>query len=119
MTRMPYYDFECPECGPFTQQRPMALSGDPCECPICDASSPRGFFTTPAVLGMDAHIRKAASINEQSRHAPKLSSKSERYGMKHGANCGCCAPGKKNGKTLYRADGARSFPAARPWMISH
>jgi putative FmdB family regulatory protein len=116
---MPYYDFECPDCGPFTELRPMALCAEPCDCPDCGAPAPRGFFTAPVVLGMDSNTKKAMSINEESRHAPKLSSKSDKYGMKHGANCGCCSAKTKNGKTLYRADGAKAFPSSRPWMISH
>jgi hypothetical protein len=36
----------------------------------------------------------------------------------HGAGCACCA-GKsmRNGKR--GKNGAKSFPGARPWMISH
>ncbi|MCA0417488.1 MAG: zinc ribbon domain-containing protein [Proteobacteria bacterium] len=116
---MPYYDFECPDCGPFTELRPMALAAEPCECPACGSAAPRGYFTPPTVLGMDTNTKKAFAINEESRHAPKLSSKSDKYRLKHGANCSCCSGKSKNGKTLYRADGAKAFPASRPWMISH
>ncbi len=97
----------------------MALAAEPCECPACGLLAPRGYFTPPTVLGMDGNTKKALAINEESRHAPKLSSKSEKYRLKHGANCSCCSGKSKNGKTLYRADGAKAFPASRPWMISH
>ncbi|MFY8101533.1 MAG: FmdB family zinc ribbon protein, partial [Allorhizobium sp.] len=44
---MPNYDYNCPDCGGFTENRPMAISGDPCDCPQCGTPSPRAFFSTP------------------------------------------------------------------------
>lgn len=114
---MPNYDYECATCGPFTENRPMALSAEPCACPECGALSPRGFFSAPAMFGMDGATRRAHAVNEESRAAPKLLSKSEKYGMKHKAGCTCCSG--KTRKGVFRADGAKTFPSARPWMISH
>jgi putative FmdB family regulatory protein len=115
---MPYYDFDCSACGSFTELRPMARACEPCDCPDCGQPAPRGFFTAPVVLGMDGARRKAHAVNEESRSSPKLSGKSEKYSMKHGAGCSCCSGGK-TGKGVFRADGAKTFPSARPWMISH
>ena len=115
---MPIYDFECPTCGPFTAMRPMAEAADPSACPDCAASAPRAYLTAPAVLGMDGARRRAIAANEKSRSSPEVSSKSERYGGKHGPGCGCCA-GAKRRKATFRADGGKAFPSSRPWMISH
>jgi hypothetical protein len=62
---------------------------------------------------MDGATRNAHATNERSAHAPK-SSKS----LGHGSGCSCCS-GKKPSKAIYRADGGKTFPSARPWMISH
>ncbi|MGH2343013.1 FmdB family zinc ribbon protein [Segnochrobactraceae bacterium EtOH-i3] len=114
---MPIYDYECDRCGPFSEMRPMAQSAEPCACPECGTASARAFFTMPALATMDAGRRTAHATNERASHEP-ISSKSERAQRLHGANCACCKPGKSR-STVYRADGAKSFPSSRPWMISH
>ncbi|GJD51242.1 hypothetical protein OPKNFCMD_3994 [Methylobacterium crusticola] len=100
---MPVYDYACEACGPFTVLRPMAQFRDPHDCPGCGAAAPRAFLSAPRLSGLDAATRAAHATNERSRHAPR----------RHGAGCGCCGP-----KTAAPA-AAKSFPAARPWMISH
>ena len=106
---MPVYDYACEACGPFTVLRPMAQFQDPHECPDCGDSCKRAFLTAPRVSSMDAGLKAAHATNERSRHAPRRASG-------HGAGCGCCAPAKS--KTSAPAV-AKSFPKARPWMISH
>ena len=32
---MPTYEYECPDCGPFTDVRPMAEYDQPQACPDC------------------------------------------------------------------------------------
>ena len=110
---MPNYDYNCPSCGAFSESRSMALSAEPCACPECGTPSPRAFFTTPFFAMMDGATRTAIATNERSAHAPK-SSKS----IGHGSGCSCCSSSKPS-KTLYRPDGSKTFPSARPWMISH
>ena len=110
---MPYYDYNCADCGPFTETRPMAASAEPCDCPSCGTAAPRAFFTTPFFSGMDAGTRVAIATNERARHEPKRSKS-----LGHGPGCGCCSA-KKPSKSVYRADGSKTFPSARPWMISH
>ncbi|MBU0737056.1 MAG: zinc ribbon domain-containing protein [Alphaproteobacteria bacterium] len=111
---MPNYDYNCTDCGGFTQNRPMATSGDPCDCPHCGAASPRAFFSTPFFALMDNATRSAIGTNERSAHEPKTSKS-----LGHGAGCVCCSGAPKKSKTIFRADGAKTFPSARPWMISH
>jgi putative FmdB family regulatory protein len=111
---MAIYDYQCDSCGPFTKVRPMAVSAEPYDCPQCGEPAPRAFLSVPFFAGMDARIRNAHATNEKARHEPK------RGGSAHGPGCSCCSNGSKKGRsTLVRPDGSKSFPSARPWMISH
>jgi len=120
---MPSYDYECAGCGPFVAFTSMARYAAPCACPDCGAESPRAFISTPMLSGMSSERRFACETNERSAHEPRRLSKDGPTGAgarKHGAGCSCCsnktlAPRK----TLHRPDGSKSFPTARPWMISH
>ncbi|MDD9727768.1 zinc ribbon domain-containing protein [Roseovarius sp. SK2] len=111
---MPYYDYSCPECGPFTDFAAMADFDKPCVCPTCAASSPRVLLRAPAFANMDGSKRAAMATNERSQHVPKST-------RSHGPGCSCCSASSKKlpSRTLHRADGSKSFPSSRPWMISH
>ena len=109
---MPVYEYLCPACGPFTDMRPMSAYAAPCDCPDCGTSAERAFFTVPAVLGMDSANRIAHATKEKSRHEPTKSASG-----KHAPGCGCCSGKSRAG--VFRADGGKTFPSARPWMISH
>ena len=105
---MPVYDYSCEDCGTFTALRPMSAFDAPCGCPGCGAEAPRVFLTAPAIAGMDPARRIAAATNERSSNAPRSS-------KGHGPGCGCCS-----GRGLKApSSAAKSFPSARPWMISH
>ncbi|MGV7030989.1 FmdB family zinc ribbon protein [Methylobacterium symbioticum] len=106
---MPVYDYACESCGPFTVMRPMAEFQHPHDCPDCGATCRRAFLTAPRLSGLDPATRAAHATNERSRHAPRRSGS-------HGPGCGCCAP-RKTAASAPAA--AKSFPNARPWMISH
>jgi putative FmdB family regulatory protein len=112
---MPVYEYMCKKCGPFTAIRPMAEFEKPHECPDCGRDAPRVLLTAPRMSLMASDIRTAHATNEKSAHAPKSS-------KAHGAGCSCCS-GKSVGgsKRLVKQgrDGSKSFPTARPWMISH
>lgn len=112
---MPFYDYECEDCGVFTVIRPMAEAALPTDCPECNAASGRVFLVAPAMAIMDGARRQATAINERSANAPKQSSA-------HGSGCSCCSPSRLKGKPGNQAAAsaaAKSFPRARPWMISH
>lgn len=104
---MPIYEYLCDGCGPFTAMRQMADYLEPCDCPDCGASAPRVVLTAPRASLMSSASRGAFEANERSRHAPRRSSS-------HGAGCACCG-----GASKTSGEGAKSFPSARPWMISH
>lgn len=117
---MPLYDYQCPHCGPFDDLRPVAAASDPAACPHCGALSPR-IIRAPQLLDMDSQLRHAHATNERSRHEPTHSTKAEReHRHEHGPGCACCSSGKVGQSTaLYGADGSKTFPTKRPWMISH
>lgn len=100
---MPTYAYDCPTCGGFDLDRPLAEYDLPAACPGCAQVSPRA-LTLPRFASMDGVRRLAAATNERSANAPRSS-------RTHGGGCACCAP--------RRADAVKGSPAARPWMISH
>jgi putative FmdB family regulatory protein len=112
---MPVYEYLCEECGPFTEIRLMSEFEQPCECPQCSTAAPRVLLTAPNFSCVGAGERKARSINERSAHAPQTL---DQYKASHPAGCGCCS-GKPSRLVAKTASGAKSFPTARPWMISH
>ena len=110
---MPVYEYLCAACGTeFSALRPMAHSSLPHSCPECGGEAPRALLSAPAYAGMPSAARKAHAINERARHEPISSSQ---LSHKHGPGCGC-GVGKP---TTLSADGKKSFPTKRPWMISH
>jgi putative FmdB family regulatory protein len=109
---MPYYDYLCDDCGPFTERASMSDFDKPCDCPTCGATAPRVLLRAPILANMDGAKRTAHATNERAQHEPKST-------RSHGPGCGCCSSKSKPSRTLHRPDGSKSFPSARPWMISH
>ena len=110
---MPVYDYACAGCGPFAALRPMAAYADPHACPDCGLDAPRALLTAPALAGMDASRRRFHATNERSSNEPTRSSA-------HPSGCGCCSGRTLKTPTAAAAPpAAKSFPNARPWMISH
>ncbi|WP_428490302.1 FmdB family zinc ribbon protein [Rhodopila sp.] len=102
---MPLYNYECPGCGAFSAFRPLADYDQPLPCPGCASRSPRS-LTLPRLSCVGGTERVARETNERSAHAP-------RSARAHPKGCACCGPSKP------AASMAKSFPNARPWMISH
>jgi putative FmdB family regulatory protein len=69
---MPTYEYECPDCGPFAENRPMAEFDRPQPCPDCGVDAPR-LLTAPALGG-----------GAQEAAAPAARA--------HAGGCACCAP---------------------------
>ncbi len=112
---MPMYEFWCEDHGLFESLRPMAAYAEPCACPDCGASAPRVMATAPRLGASNRGTIRAHETNERAADSPRRLSQ-----QGHGPGCGCCSGGSKRGrKTLRRPDGSKSFPSARPWMISH
>jgi putative FmdB family regulatory protein len=112
---MPVYEYLCNDCGPFTEFRPMSEFEQPNDCPHCSIPAPRVILTAPNFACMPSHARKAHAVNERSAHAPKTL---DQHKASHGPGCGCCS-GKRSRLVAKTKSGAKSFPTARPWMISH
>jgi len=108
---MPVYDYECPSCGPFAVLRSMSEFELPHDCPGCGSEAPRAILVAPAIAGVSRARRIAIETNERSSHEPRKSSA-------HGPGCGCCS-GRKATSQVDGAAAMKSFPSARPWMISH
>ena len=108
---MPFYDYGCDHCGPFTAFRAMAEYEEPLACPECGVMAPRVLLAAPRLGGMDQARLAAHATNERSAHAPRRS-------HAHGPGCGCSghAAGAGGGKAAPRSKG---FSGRRPWMISH
>lgn len=113
---MPTYEYACDSCGDFATLRPLALRNEPCACPDCGQDSPRVMLSAPRLGVMASATRAAHATNERAAHAPQSSKDYVR--LKHPAGCGCCSTSKPS-KTMTSAAGSKTFPSARPWMISH
>ncbi|HEX9213927.1 MAG TPA: zinc ribbon domain-containing protein [Bradyrhizobium sp.] len=123
---MPVYEYLCDDCGPFKDLRPMAECDEPQVCPHCETMAPRVILTAPNFFCMPSETRKAHAVNERSSHAPQTLAQ---YKASHGPGCGCCSTGKnsknasdkkKPARLMTKSkSGAKGFPTARPWMISH
>jgi|ERR1700683_5372372 putative FmdB family regulatory protein len=116
---MPVYEYLCDDCGPFTDMRPMAECDAPRDCPHCASTSPRVILTAPNFFCMPSDKRKAHATNERSANAPSTVDQYKASKASHGPGCGCCATGKPSRLVRRTRGGAKSFPTARPWMISH
>ena len=110
---MPVYEYWCDAHGLFEAMRPMNACKEPSPCPACGGYAPRVLLTAPSLGASDRGSIRAHDVNARSADSPK------RRGQ-HGPGCGCCS-GKSMAasKTLHHANGAKSFPTKRPWMIAH
>jgi putative FmdB family regulatory protein len=69
---MPTYDYECADCGPFSEVRPMAEYDHPQPCPDCGQGAPR-LLTAPALGGGAQEVSAAPA-------------------RAHAGGCACCMP---------------------------
>jgi len=116
---MPIYEYDCPDCGDFTALKPLARFREPEPCPVCGIPAARVLLSPPGLPLVSAGVRQSHARNERSRHEPRYSSAAERAAGGHGSGCACCKPGAKSAQAQQAANGAKSFPGKRPWMISH
>jgi putative FmdB family regulatory protein len=112
---MPVYEYLCEGCGPFTAMRPMSEYEKPQPCPDCGDKSKRVLLTAPRFSTMSSRLRLAHATNERSADKPNTLSALK---SAHGSGCACCT-GTLKRKTARGKNGAKGFPNARPWMISH
>jgi putative FmdB family regulatory protein len=77
---MPTYDYECEDCGPFTEVRPLAEYDRPQPCPDCGRDAPR--LLTVAAIGGGAVEAPAAPARA------------------HPGGCACCAPRRLSAEAM-------------------
>lgn len=104
---MPLYDYECDDCGCFSDRRPMSEAALPADCPGCGVPA-RRIISAPFIANMNPHTRIAHQRNEKSADQPqfvrkKLSHDADAHPHRHGHGHGC---GHQHGH-------------GRPWMIGH
>ncbi|MGH7069917.1 MAG: FmdB family zinc ribbon protein [Acetobacteraceae bacterium] len=83
---MPIYEYECPNCGPFTDFRPIADYALPAICPGCNGEASRVFLSAPGMIfrGAGRSVRTAEDAQRPSA------------GASHGTGCRCgCGSGIK------------------------
>lgn len=117
---MPTYDYDCEGCGSFDALRSIARRDDDAACPSCGVLARRFLAGAPGLASVSTASRRAIETNERSASSPR-SSRDMAGGyqrLKHPSGCGCCRPGIRSA-TVRSPSGAKSFPAKRPWMISH
>ena len=117
---MPVYQYGCPDCGLFELVRPMETRNDPLACPACRGALSRVIASAPRLGSSDRGRIDAHARNERARDDPARASRQDpgRPGASHPPGCGCCGK-TSSATTRVAADGAKSFPTRRPWMIAH
>ncbi|PID59579.1 MAG: FmdB family transcriptional regulator [Gammaproteobacteria bacterium] len=112
---MPIYDYHCASCGSFSSLQALSAYDQPCACPVCHSPCDRVFLEAPSLALMSDSRRRACTTNERARHEPR------RATGQHPPGCACCSAGQgsRRAGTHVREDGVKSFPASRPWQISH
>lgn len=112
---MPVYDFRCEDCGDFRSFLDIDRRNDPVECPSCTAVARRRILA-PNLAMMNPVVRNAHTVNERSRHEPKV-----RESHQCGSGCGCSGkrarPARTQETKLGRLNGQKA--SARPWMLGH
>ncbi|MEM6589546.1 MAG: FmdB family zinc ribbon protein [Pseudomonadota bacterium] len=106
---MPVYQYTCATCGSFEETAPISRFAEPCECPACGALSERNLLSVPQLSTLNSQARAGHMINERASDNPKRASQT---GMRP------TGP-KIKSRARNHADGSKSMPGARPWMLSH
>jgi putative FmdB family regulatory protein len=68
---MPFYDYLCAKCGPFTDMRPMVESSLPLGCPGCGKKAPRAFLTAPYFATTSPNRGSTDAAGERSASRPR------------------------------------------------
>lgn len=110
---MPYYDYDCPSCGPFELRRRMVQANEPAQCPNCEAVS-RRLVSAPFLAVMNPHTRIAHARNEKSAHEPQVMNRTQLDGSGRAR-----AHAHHHGPPLHKGLGEGWVKSGRSWMIGH
>ena len=73
----------------------------------------------PDCAGVLLHAVGQAESHRHQRAQRARAEDSAEYKAAHGPGCGCCSSKKPARLMTKTKSGAKGFPTARPWMISH
>ena len=107
---MPLYEYECPQCGPFTAVRELAKSSHPAQCVQCGQEA-RKIFSIINFRTMAPRNRVAHERNERSAHSPHICGS----GCNH-HNSKVRRVGQSSDKPVLQSSTKRY---RRPWMLGH
>lgn len=116
---MPFYDYDCADCGNFSAWRSLADRDVPVQCPNCQADAVR-LISAPHLSLMPASLRQAFAKNEKSRHEPGILTRHH-----CGSGCGCNSPRPKASRYTRSVDLGKEgkflsrVKKKRPWMLGH
>ena len=100
---MPVYEFECRDCGSFTELRSLDRSSLPANCPSCGEVSPKVF----SVINL-----RAMRPENRTAHAPHVCGSGGSH--THGR------PKSRAKKQVDKPALQYSIkPNSRPWMLGH
>ena len=117
---MPFYDYDCADCGTFSAFRLLEDRNLPTHCPDCQSAAQR-VLSAPNLSLMSSPRRQAFARNEKSQHEPGVKTR-----HRCGTGCGCSST-KSGGrsKNTHTVDLGKvgKFEASkktrRPWMLGH
>lgn len=105
---MPIYEYECGDCGNFTEMRRIVDCNTVQMCPTCGFQARRVIGTVMLSI-MSSKQRSVHVTNERSVHAPTSCHQ----------NGHCDERKVGHSKTSANSEFIKTFPSKRPWMISH
>jgi putative FmdB family regulatory protein len=113
---MPLYEYDCPDCGPFTAWGRMATAEAPLPCPRCGGAAPRA-IASPA-LGMERGRYRAHARNERAAHEPAVARRGTARGeVGHGRHRHDHPPLDPRVRRLI--GDAPAHVSRRPWSVGH
>jgi len=104
---MPLYEYNCAECGPFTELRRLSECDMPAECPTCADTAAR-MISVPRLAIMAKNNRTAWERNEKSAHEPRLAKAGHHHDHK-----------SDHGHNHQHKHTHKHTPSGRPWMLGH
>lgn len=106
---MPVYEYNCAQCGTFSELRALGERSAPAECPVCGELAPK-IFSRVNLGAMTSTNRKAWERNERSAHAPHVC----------GSGCAHDRITKPKKPARPKPRFSASLKAnSRPWMLGH
>ena len=111
---MPLYDYDCGDCGNFSELQRMSQASEAMPCPGCGELAER-VVCAPFIANMDPHNRIAHQRNEKSAHEPTVSS-----GKPAGRHRHTHGHGHSHGHGHNRGLGeGLQHGHGRPWALGH